>query len=385
MSALESSDYTQTGKTSGDILCINTGGVGDLHGLRMRRLAAYLNTPVTFYDLDRNARKSAFRDLSALLSAHPWKLIYQESTGIAGGMNLILSHKKKGQRFVFSSGDPIEGFFRTTKGPKMAKIFGLYERELLKACDGFIGWTPYLTGRALELGAKRAVTVEGAVDLNLFQSLEKPERDAIKKDLGIPAENLVCGVVGSLKWVDRQNYCYGLELVEAARHIQRDDVTFLIVGDGDGRARLEARVPESMRSRVLFTGRVPEKEVARHLNAMDVGFITQTLDCLGSYRLTTKLPEYLASGLPVAMSPIPGYFDYVGKAGWPLPPLHPASPQFHKKLAEWIDNLGWDDVESRRKHGADAALRFDYDVVGARFANFISHILNEDTIERKRK
>ena len=93
----------------------------------------------------------------------------------------------------------------------------------------------------------------------------------------------------------------------------------LIVGDGDGRAELEHRVPPEWRVWGVFTGRVAEHEVVDALNAMVIGFITQTLDALG---ITTKLPEYLATGLPVAMSPIPGHYDYVGSAGWSLPP-HP--------------------------------------------------------------
>jgi hypothetical protein len=341
----------------------------------MRRLASYLDESVTIYDLDRDARKSAFKDLGKLIRSRPWKLIYQESTGIAGGLNLILAARQQGQRYVFSSGDPIEGFFRTSKGELMGRAFGVYERQLLRQCAGFIGWTPYLTGRALELGAKRAVTVEGAVDLRLFQRLNDDERRAIKISLGLSPRDLVCGVVGSLKWTERQSYCYGLELVEAARRLKRKDVSFLIVGDGDGRKRLEERVPEEIRHRVVFTGRVSEKEVARAMNAMDIGFITQTIDSLGSYRLTTKMPEYLASGLPIAMSPTPGYFDYVGLAGWPLPPLHPASSLFHDQIASWLDSLTWDEVRERQKHCISAAAIFDYEVVGPRFASFIRNVM----------
>ena len=359
----------------GKILCVNTGGAGDLHGLRMRRLAAYLDKPVVFYDLDRNARKTAFNDLGKLIRSQPWDLIYQESTGIAGGLNLILAARQRGQRYVFSSGDPVEGFFRTTKGEVVGRAFGFYERQLFRHCSGFIGWTPYLTGRALELGVRRAVTVEGAVDLTLFRRWGDQERRDVKKRFGIPADNLVCGVVGSLKWTERQAYCYGLELIEAARLLQRKDVSFLIVGDGDGKKALENRVPEELRSRVIFTGRVPENEVVATMNAMDIGFITQTLDSLGSYRLTTKMPEYLACGLPIAMSPTPGFFDYIGRAGWPLPPLHPASTEFHRKLAGWIDTLTWDEINDRRSHCDAAAVAFDYELVGNRFADFIDNIL----------
>jgi Glycosyltransferase len=357
-----------------EILCINTGGVGDLHGLRMRRLAGYLDRPVVFYDLDRNAKKQAFRDLREVIRSRRWRLIYQESTGIAGGLNLLLAPRDV--PFIFSSGDPISGFFRATKGPLYGKVFEAYERALFRACAGFIGWTPYLAGRALEMGARRAVTIEGAVDMDVFRPLPPDERRAIRAGLGIPPDKIVCGLVGSIKWVPRQSYCYGLELVEAARRITRPDMVFLIVGDGDGRALLEQRLTGEAKQRVIFTGRLPEAEVARAMNAMDLGFITQTLDCLGSYRLTTKLPEYLGCGTPVAMSPIPGYFDYAETAGWALPPLHPASSAFHDQLAAWLNGLTREEIEEKARHGrAVAQERFTYNVVGPRFASFVENLL----------
>jgi glycosyltransferase involved in cell wall biosynthesis len=132
-----------------------------------------------------------------------------------------------------------------------------------------------------------------------------------------------------------------------------------------------------MRERVVFTGRVPGTEVATLLNAMDIGFITQTLDELGSFRLTTKLPEYLAAGLPVAMSPIPGFFDYVGEAGWALPNGHPADPDFHRACARWVDGVSWQDIDTRRHCAPDLARSiFDYRIVRPRFTRFVDHVIN---------
>jgi glycosyltransferase involved in cell wall biosynthesis len=159
-------------------------------------------------------------------------------------------------------------------------------------------------------------------------------------------------------------------------YLTRRDVSVLIVGDGSGRSVLEERIPDDRRSDVVLTGRVPHGQVTRALHAMDIGFITQTLDGLGSYRLTTKLPEYLAAGLPVAMSPIPGFYDYVGAAGWPLPPLHPASTAFHQQCAQWLDALPYGEVRQAacRAHPI-AAQRFDYAIIAARFAAFVHDLL----------
>ena len=362
-----------------NLLCINAGGLGDLHGLRLRRLTDRMEANISVFDVDKSeSRWANSRAIWNRLQERDWDLVYLESTGIAAGIPLILARHLWGQRFVVSSGDPVSGYVHTVHGRVAGAAAGAYERLLYRASAGFIGWTPYLTGRALQLGAPRGVTVEGAVDLNLFRPFESAERAAARADFGLPADHLVCGVVGSLQWTPRQQYCYGLELVEMMKYLKRPDVSVLIVGDGTGRARLESRVPASLRDRVVFTGRVPEEDVIRALNAMDVGFITQTLDGLGSYRLTTKLPEYLATGLPVAMSPIPGLYDYALDCGWALPPLHPATDAFHQGCAALIDRLTPDAIARRASAARSVAeTHFDYELLKPRFQAFLDDLLHQ--------
>lgn len=362
------------------ILCINTGGPGNLHGLRMRRLTAGLDAEIIYHDLDRRlSPRDAVRTLWKVVREQgPWDLIYQEGTGIISGTCLIRARQQWGQRFIVSSGDPVGGFFAVTKGPLLGKVFGVYERLLYRACEAFVGWTPYLTGAALQLGARRAITVEGAVDLSLFRPSLPSERATLRARFRLPADALVCGVVGSLTWTPRQAYCYGLELIETLKLIERTDAFVLIVGDGDGRVRLEQALPDALRARVVFTGRLPEADVVGAMAAMDIGFVAQTLDELGNFRLTTKLPEYLACGTPVAMSPVPGFYDYVAPAGWVLPPFHPASPQFHRRCARWLDGLTANEVAARARHARGVAeSRFDYGVLGAKFRAFVGELLAE--------
>ncbi|WP_309710763.1 glycosyltransferase [Armatimonas sp.] len=354
------------------VLAVNAGGVGNLHGLRARRLTQTLPFDVTVVDIDRSSRKAGFVHMQQLLQ-DSWDMVYLESTGISAGLPLLRSK----HRYIVSSGDPVAGFFKVTAGALQGALFGAYEKQLYRRSAGFIGWTPYLTGRALELGAPRAVTIEGAVELERFRRFSPEERSSVRERLQIPQANLVCGLVGSLTWVARQEYCYGMELVETLKYLKRTDITMLIVGDGDGRARLEARLPANLRDRVVFTGRLPENEVVEAINAMDIGFITQTLDALGSYRLTTKLPEYLACGLPVAMSPIPGYYDYIGEAGWALPPYHPASSTFHQKCAAWLDTLSPEAFPAKSLQARQQAEKhFDYTQVCQRFQRFLTDLLS---------
>jgi hypothetical protein len=335
-----------------------------------------LDAEVVYFDVDRSAsRWESSRQVRDLLRSRRWDLVFMEGTSIVAGLPLIAAARRRGQRFVVSSGDPIGGFFHATRGPLWGSAFSVYERQLYRACAGYVGWTPYLTGLALGLGARRGVTIEGAADLNVFQPLGAEERRALRREYGLDPSHLVCGIVGSLTWVARLQHCYGLELIESFNRTRRDDLALLIVGDGDGRAYLEKAVRKDLRPRVRFTGRIPRNDVARAVNAMDVAFNTQSLDGLGSFRLATKLPEYLACGVPVAMSPIPGYYDYVLDAGWGLPPFHPASVKFADGTGAWLETLSRDEVQSKAAHARQAALRFDYDVLSARLGRFLNDLL----------
>jgi glycosyltransferase involved in cell wall biosynthesis len=364
------------GKQARVLAVVTAGGGQDV--IRARRLSADLDLDSTVYVVDRtSSRRACSAQLWKILTSEHWDLVYQEGTGIVGGLNLIRAAVTRKQAYIVSSGDPVGGYFRTTAGPVQGWFFERYERFLYRNCAGFVGWTPYLTGMALKMGARRAVTVEGGVDLDVFRPLTPAKRVEGRWNLGLNPDHLVCGVVGSLQWSRRQSYCYGLELVETLRRLKRQDVSLLIVGDGDGRDRLESLIPQPIRSRVVFTGRLSQEQVVCAIQAMDVGFVTQTLDGLGSYRLTTKLPEYLACGVPVAMSPTPGFYDYVSHAGWALPPFHPGRTEFHVDCAKWLDGLSQTEISNRARHATDtAAARFDYKILSTRFRSFVEDLMN---------
>jgi glycosyltransferase involved in cell wall biosynthesis len=371
---------TRPEKSSRSVLCISTAGASSMDMVRARTLCDGLDADVCFREIDRcSSRVLEAMALRRLLLEKNWDLVYLEGTGLAGLLPIIVTARLQRLRFIVSSGDPIGGFFRVTRGLLAGWVLSAVERQLYKSCSGFVGWTPYLTGAALSRGARRAITVEGGVDLSRFRPLTAEEFERYRTATGIPAGALVCGVVGSLAWSNRQHYCYGLELIGTLKRSNRNDLYILIVGDGEGKKRMEDAVPDSLRHRVVFTGRLCGDDVVNAIGIMNIGFVTQTIDELGSFRLSTKLPEYLACGVPVAMSPIPGFFDYAREAGWALPCRHPASPAFHSQCAKWLDGLPASDIAVKAANARPlAAERFDYAKLSQRFRDFVHSILNDD-------
>jgi len=206
------------------------------------------------------------------------------------------------------------------------------------------------------------------------------DRMRTRERLGIPPNNLVVGIAGSMSWSRRYRYCYGRELVDAARGVQRNDVTFLLIGDGAGRTRLESWATELPAGRVVFVGRVPQEELPAYYAAMDIGSLPQSVDRVGSFRYTTKLSEYLAFGLPVVTGQIPLAYDLDSGWLWRLPGDAPWTPQYITALAQFINDLGDDELQAKRTAALVLLPEFDRDRQCARVTAFVRELLRSEVV-----
>lgn len=335
------------------------------------RLAAVLEQlDPELLPFDRRTKLKSFLSLLQAIRTRRPELVVMEGTGIAGGLALIVARLLWKTKYVVSSGDAIGPFVRAIL-PVVAPLFALYECLLCRFSAGFIGWTPYLTGRALSFGAPYAMTAPGWAPFTKTQEELARSRAAVRAQLSIPADALVVGIVGSLAWNRRVGYCYGYELVQALKRVQRKDVYAIIVGDGEGKNILESLANEHDLKRVRFTGRVPRTEVAAYLSAMDAASLPQSVDKLGSFRYSTKLSEYLAAGLPVFISQIPASYDL--DTGWVMriKGKYPWGSDFASSLAQTLGTLSADKLSSMGAAAKTAASQFDKATQAKRVAEFI--------------
>ena len=325
------------------VACFATQGTGSLDEDRIRALLEPLDPIVLPFD--RGSKLGSAVGLMRALARHKPDLVVMEGTGVAGGVAMLASRALLGRRYVVSSGDAVGPYVRLVS-PVAAPVAALYERMLCRFSAGFIGWSPYLVGRALTFGAPRAITAAGWAPDNG----PAPERPEARGALGLPESGLVFGLVGSLGWSTTAGYCYGLELVRAVRLSKRPDVHVLIVGDGDGRSRLEELAGPELGGRVRITGRVAREELAAYMSAMDVASLPQSVDGVGSFRYTTKLSEYLAAGLPVVTGQIPLSYDLDEGWLWRLPGDAPWDDRYISALAQLMDSLSAEELAGRRAH-----------------------------------
>jgi alpha-maltose-1-phosphate synthase len=148
--------------------------------------------------------------------------------------------------------------------------------------------------------------VPNGVNLQLYTPQINPqEQEKLRQSLDLHADDLIILYIGILKpWQDVTTLIKATGQLE----LQGQKVVLLIVGDGIDRARLEAEaalLPAPLR--VIFTGRVPNKQAPVYISLAAICTLPRTRAVNERIGLSPiKLFSYLACGKPVVASRIGG-------------------------------------------------------------------------------
>jgi glycosyltransferase involved in cell wall biosynthesis len=213
-------------------------------------------------------------------------------------------------------------------------------------------------------GLHRVEVVQDGVDPSLFRPVAA---DALRARLGAKGA-LTVGVVGSVVWNERHGIAYGWDLVELLGLVRDERVRGILVGDGDGLARLQERARRlGVESRIAWVGRVPYGALPEHICAMDICISTQSNDLVGRVRTTGKLPLYMACGRYVLASDV-GEARLVLPDEMRLPYEGVRDERWPSRLAERVEAFLTD--PDLLAHGAANRARaiatFDHDVLARR-------------------
>lgn len=149
------------------------------------------------------------------------------------------------------------------------------------------GWEDYLQERGVPRAAVHVVT--NGADLDVLESaLSKTQA---KQRLGLDGPVAIfAGAHGVKDGLD--------QIIDAAGTCL--DVTFLLVGDGGDKIRLQSRVVEEGLPNVVFLQPVPKQALGDVLAAADVGLHTVAdIDLFKQGMSPNKLYDYMAAALPV--------------------------------------------------------------------------------------
>lgn len=180
--------------------------------------------------------------------------------------------------------------------------------------------------------ADRIRIIHNGVDPELFDT--NTDRRALA-EFGFGKEGPVVGILGSLR-PEKDHTTF----LRAARIVidEMPQARFLVIGDGERRAHLEALCSElRITPNVHFAG--ARADVARMLCAIDVFALTSTTECL-----PMALLEAMACARPAVCTAVGGVTEVIeeGETGYLVPPKDPA------QLAARILRLLSDPLTARR-------------------------------------
>jgi glycosyltransferase involved in cell wall biosynthesis len=182
------------------------------------------------------------------------------------------------------------------------------ERWVLNQCRTIVVLSQFSQQRLLDahgILAHKTTLIPGGVDTDKFQPA--PDKLAIRRRLQIPTDRVVLFTVRNL--VPRM----GLEnLIRAMQEVSRraPDVILVLGGNGPLAGALKDLAHcEGIANRVRFAGFIPEEQLPGYYQMADL-FVLPTRELEG-FGLVTL--ESLASGVPVAGTPVGGTKEVLGR------------------------------------------------------------------------
>jgi len=187
--------------------------------------------------------------------------------------------------------------------PEYSRAMYRHFVRTVRALDGAVADGKGVAGRLSSIMEREVPTIHGLVDLDVFTPVA--DRQALRRQLGIPAEALVLLFVGYLK---RTKGLY--ELIEAFNRLRHEvpRVVLRICGQGMEHSGLEEAIARyGVADRAQLVGPVHPDRMHEWMQASDV-FV------LPSYTegMPNVVMEAMACGLPVVSTTVGGLPDAVG-------------------------------------------------------------------------
>jgi len=206
------------------------------------------------------------------------------------------------------------------------------------------------------------VAAPNGVDTNRFRPTTLGEWTATRNRLGITTP-LVAGFVGSFRPF------HGLALLREmiSRTSARTDLTWVLVGDGDGRGGLQAAVRSN--PRVIFCGRQPSDLVPSLLGSMDVLVAPYQRELSEFYFCPLKVLEAMAAGVPCLTSDLGDIPGLLRNGGMTVSSEDPRV---------WVEKLSFmlDQPGLRAAMGVVARARVEQEFTWAQTARRVADVLS---------
>ena len=183
------------------------------------------------------------------------------------------------------------------KNPILKFLMRRVEASAYKHAKKIIALSPGMKDGIIADGVPedRITVITNMADIDSF----RPDVDGsqIRKQYGIE-NKFVVGYAGTMGFVNGCN-----TIIDAAREcLTREDIVFILIGDGNEKPGMLKRVEHEKINNVIFLDPVPRYMVPNIVAAMDITLMTIRYFKIKEENSANKFFDYLASGTPVLLN-----------------------------------------------------------------------------------
>lgn len=265
----------------------------------------------------------------------PADVVIASSGPITIGIPALLARYLRGRKLVFETRDlwP-EGAIELgiIKRPFIQKLAYWFEERCYKAASYIVTLSPGMTQNIQRrFGIQTIIDVTNAANIELFSTKRKLPLNSLEiKSYAIYTGNI--GMVNNSYWL--------YEAAKELKHLGRDDIKILLIGEGQQREELEQLAKQEGVGNFIRFDLMPKNDLVAFIQNAFVSLVPLK----GSPVLDTSSPnkffESLAAGVPVIQNTQGWMKDFLTehKVGLTLNPNDPK--QLASVLIEMKDNIG---------------------------------------------
>lgn len=284
-----------------DVLSLRRPGQpkrGELNGVQVRRIQTRVvneNRPITYlFKITFFLLQSGFYLTMDSLKRR-YDVIHVHSVPDFMVLAALLQ-KLLGTKIILDIHDIIPEFYASKFNKKMDSLVIKTLMHVEKLCIAFSDhviianhiWYETLLSRSVH--KNKCSVILNYPDLNIFKKFPRTRNDG----------KFVMLYPGSMNWHQ------GLDIaIKAFAKIASDypSAEFHIIGEGSEKKALVALVKEiGLTDRIVFKESVPMEEIAKEMSAADLGVVPKRAVSFGNEAFSTKIPEFMAIGVPIIAS-----------------------------------------------------------------------------------
>lgn len=261
-----------------------------------------------------------------LVLRRDYDLCFATTTPLTAGIPGIAAKWLRRKPFVFEVRDlwpELPRAMGVISNPVVLKLMSALEWLSYRSADRLVGLSPGICEgiRARGVAPDRVVMVPNGCDLSLFSGAGLSWRPEGVEDTDLMA--VFTGTHGQANGLDA--------VLDAAAELKsrgRDDIKFVLIGDGKLKPQLMARAQADGLTNVLFLDPVGKEKLAELMRGADIGL--QVLADIPAFYFGTspnKFFDYLSAGLPV-LNNYPGWLAQeitAADCGYAVPPRDAAA------------------------------------------------------------